>query len=41
MTVERPERQKTEEVREQRMLNYEPMVPNKIRDQDRQPIASE
>lgn len=41
MTVERLERQKIEEVREQGMLNYEPIVTNKIEAQGRQPIASE
>lgn len=36
--VQRLERKETSEVREQEMLNYEPMVPNEIEDQVEQPI---
>jgi hypothetical protein len=38
MTLQRLERDKTEELRVQKMLNCEPMVPNEIKDQDRWPI---
>ena len=32
-------RDETEEVREQESINCEPMVPNEIEDQDRQPLT--
>ena len=38
MIIQKLERQETEAVREQKMLNCEPMVPNEIVDQDRYPI---
>ena len=38
MTLQRLERDKTEELRVQKMLNCEPMVPNEIEDQVEQPI---
>lgn len=37
MIMQRLERQETEEIRDQKMLNCELMVSNEIEDQDRQP----
>lgn len=38
MIEQRLERQKTKEVREQEVFNRKPMGPDKVGDQDRQPI---
>lgn len=40
MIVQRLQRQKREEIREQEVLNYEPIITNRVEDQDRQPIES-